>query len=47
MKKTLALTIVGMLLMLVIASCASSNTAGHCDAYGSINSTENTDLTSK
>jgi hypothetical protein len=47
MKKTLALSIIGMLLMIVIASCASSNTAGHCDAYGSLNHAENTDLTSK
>lgn len=46
MKKVLTLTIVGVVLSLVIASCGSSK-GGHCDAYGSVDSVENTDLASK
>ena len=46
MKKVLTLTIMGVVLSLVIASCGSSK-GGHCDAYGSVNSVENTDLASK
>ena len=46
MKKVLTLTIIGVVLSLVFASCGSSK-GGHCDAYGSVNSVENTDLASK
>lgn len=46
MKKVLTLTIMGVVLSLVIASCGSSK-GGHCDAYGSVNQAENTDLASK
>lgn len=46
MKKVLTLTIIGVVLSLVIASCGSSK-GGHCDAYGSVDSVENTDLASK
>lgn len=46
MKKVLTLTIMGVVLSLVIASCGSSK-GGHCDAYGSVDQVENTDLASK
>lgn len=32
MKKVLALTLMGMMLTVVLASCKGSS--GHCDAYG-------------
>jgi len=46
MKRIFALTIIGLALSAVISSCGSSNT-GHCDAYGRIDNTQNTDLASK
>jgi len=46
MKKILTFTILGAVLSLVIASCSTS-TAGHCDAYGSIQTTPKSDLASK
>jgi len=45
MKKLLILTIVGVLFSLVVSSCGSSK--GNCDAYGSVQTTENSDLASK
>ncbi|MCE2743687.1 MAG: hypothetical protein LW701_08990 [Fluviicola sp.] len=46
MKRFLALTIVGIALATIVASCGSSK-GGHCDAYGSVNQVENSDLASK
>ncbi len=46
MKRFLALTIVGIALSTIVASCGSSK-GGHCDAYGSVNQVENSDLASK
>lgn len=46
MRKVLALAVIGMLFSLVIASCGSSK-GGNCDAYGSVEQTENSDLASK
>lgn len=46
MKKILTLTLVGMFLSLVISACGSSK-GGHCDAYGSVNQVESSDLASK
>jgi len=46
MKKILTLSVFAVVLSFVFAACASSQ-GGHCDAYGSVNNTENTDLTSK
>ena len=43
MKKILTLTLVGMLLSLAMTACGSSK-GGHCDAYGSVNQVENSDL---
>lgn len=46
MKRFLTLTFAGLGLTIVIASCGSSK-GGHCDAYGSVDQIENTDLASK
>ena len=46
MKKVLTLTIIGVVLTFVFAACGSSK-GGHCDAYGKVDQTENTDLASK
>jgi len=46
MKKILTLTLVGMLLSLAMTACGSSK-GGHCDAYGSVNQVENSDIASK
>jgi hypothetical protein len=43
MKKVLALTLMGLMLTVVFAACGSSR-GGHCDAYGSVDHVENTDL---
>ena len=43
MKKFLTLTLMGLMLAVVLASCGSSK-GGHCDAYGSVDQVENTDL---
>ena len=45
MKKILALTLIGLMLTVVFASCGSSK--ANCDAYGSIDQLENTDLASR
>ncbi|MNE19775.1 hypothetical protein D3C80_1128690 [compost metagenome] len=45
MKKFFAYAAMAALLAVVIASCGSSR--GHCDAYGSVDNTENADLASK
>lgn len=46
MKKLLTLTFLGLGLTVVLAACGSSQ-GGHCDAYGSLDQVENTDLASK
>lgn len=46
MKKILTLTLVGMFLTLLITACGSSKGTG-CDAYGSVNQVENSDLAAK
>ena len=46
MKKFLTLTLAGMALTLVLASCGSSQ-GGHCDAYGAVDQVENSDLAMK
>jgi len=46
MRKFLTLTFAGLALTVVLASCGSSK-GGHCDAYGSVNQIENSDLASK
>lgn len=43
MKKVLALTLMGLMLTVVLAACGSSK-GGHCDAYGSVDQIENSDL---
>ncbi len=46
MKKFMTLTLVGMFLTLIFAACGSSQ-GGHCDAYGSVDQVENSDLAAK
>jgi len=46
MKKLLIITLVGMFVTLGMTACKSSK-GGHCDAYGSVNQVENSDLASK
>jgi hypothetical protein len=46
MKKVLTLTLVGLFSTFVIASCGSKK-KGSCDAYGSIDKVENSDLANK
>lgn len=46
MKKFLTLTLIGMFLALATTACKSSKGA-HCDAYGSVNQVESTDVASK
>jgi hypothetical protein len=46
MKKKLALAIIGVVLSMAFTACSSSK-GGHCDAYGSIDSVENSDLAAK
>ncbi|MEJ6776635.1 MAG: hypothetical protein QNK85_04855 [Crocinitomicaceae bacterium] len=45
MKNFLTLTLMSLVLISVLAACGSSKVA-HCDAYGSIDEIENSDLTS-
>lgn len=45
MKKLLTLTLVGMFVALAMTACKTSK--GSCEAYGSIETVENTDLASK
>jgi hypothetical protein len=47
MKRILTLTIIGLVISVIFSACASANTGGHCDAYGSINTIENNDIASK
>ncbi|GEM_PF-737143 len=47
MKKTLSIAIAVTSLLLAISSCKSTSDAGHCDAYGSVNQVNNSDITSK
>ncbi len=47
MKKFWTLTLIGMFLTLVMTACGSSKGTGGCDAYGSVNEVENSDLASK
>lgn len=46
MKKILTLALVGITFTLVLAACGSTK-KGSCDAYGSVNSTANTDIAQK
>lgn len=46
MKKALAFAFLGLALTAVVAACGSSR-GGHCDAYGSVDQVENTDLASR
>lgn len=45
MKKLLTLTLVGILMSLAMTACKTSK--GSCEAYGSIETVDNTDLASK
>ena len=45
MKKFVTLTLIGALFTLVLASCGSSK--GNCDAYGSVDTQESSDLASR
>jgi hypothetical protein len=47
MKKFVALTLIGVVFTLALASCGSSKKKGGCDAYGSVNTNETSDLASK
>lgn len=44
MRKLLTLTLIGALFTLILASCGSTS---NCDAYGSVDKQENSDLASK
>lgn len=46
MKRFFALTVIAASLVVIASSCGSSQ-GGHCDAYGSVDQTENSDLASK
>lgn len=46
MKKFLALALVGMVVTVISASCGTKK-KGSCDAYGSVDKVENTDLANK
>ena len=46
MKRIFTFAIISVLLSVVFFACASSK-GGHCDAYGSVNNTENSDLATK
>ena len=46
MKKILTLTLMGMLTTVILSSCGSKK-KGSCDAYGSADRIENTDLAKK
>jgi hypothetical protein len=45
MKKFLTLTLAGMFVALAMTACKTSK--GSCEAYGSIETVDNTDLASK
>lgn len=46
MKRILALVLVGMVVSFVFSACKSSK-GGHCDAYGSIDQVNKTDVAAK
>lgn len=46
MKKVVTLMLIGMVFTLILSACGSSK-GGNCDAYGSVDQTENSDLASK
>ena len=46
MKRILALTLMGLGLSVLVAACGSSQ-GGHCDAYGSLDQVNSTDLAAK
>ncbi|HZG25655.1 MAG TPA: hypothetical protein VEZ17_13785 [Chitinophagaceae bacterium] len=46
MKRFFALTAIAAFLAVAATSCKSSS-GGHCDAYGSVDQVENSDLASK
>jgi len=46
MKKVVTLMLIGMVFTLILSACGSSK-GGTCDAYGSVDQNENTDLASK
>ncbi|MES2800405.1 MAG: hypothetical protein V4638_10355 [Bacteroidota bacterium] len=46
MKKILTLVLVGAALTVAVSSCKSSK-GGHCDAYGKLDTTVQSDLASK
>lgn len=46
MKRFLAFTALAAFLAVVAASCGSSH-GGHCDAYGSVDTEQNSDLASR
>ncbi len=39
MKRILALTLMGLMFTVILASCGSSQ-GGHCDAYGNVDNVE-------
>jgi hypothetical protein len=45
MRNFLALTLMGLILVAVLAACGSTKVT-HCDAYGSLDEIDNNDLTS-
>lgn len=45
MKRFFAFTAIVAVVAVVLASCGSSQ--GHCDAYGSVDQVQNSDLASK
>lgn len=47
MKNLIALTLIGVVFTLALTSCGSSKKKGGCDAYGSVTTTENSDLAAK
>ncbi|MCC6699914.1 MAG: hypothetical protein IT221_00215 [Fluviicola sp.] len=46
MKRFFAFAAIAAIVAVVASSCGSSQ-GGHCDAYGSVDQTENSDLASK
>lgn len=43
MKRVLALTLLGLMFTVVLASCGSSK-GGHCDAYGNVDTEQTEDM---
>ena len=46
MRKVITLAMIGMFFTLMLAACGSSK-GGNCDAYGSVDTVESSDLASK